>query len=62
MRASLHYKSLQLNHLHLSIIVFSAYDKEGKRKPVSVYARAYIYFMQNLEVHDLVSSRNENNS
>lgn len=28
-------------------------DKDGNRMPVEVYARAYIYFIQNLEAHDL---------
>lgn len=28
-------------------------EQGGKRMPVEVYARAYIYFIQNLEAHDL---------
>lgn len=35
-----------------------AYDSKNCRKPVIVYARAYVYFMQNLDVHDLVSFDN----
>ena len=34
---------------------FIAYNEHGIRLPVNVHARAYIYFMQNLEAHDLVS-------
>jgi len=29
------------------------YSESGQRLPVDVYMRAYIYFMQNLEAHDL---------
>lgn len=29
------------------------YTETGDRQPVDVYMRAYIYFMQNLEAHDL---------
>lgn len=29
------------------------YTETGSRQPVDVYMRAYIYFMQNLEAHDL---------
>lgn len=30
-----------------------AYDEKNQRIPVDVHARAYIYFIQNLEAHDL---------
>lgn len=36
------------------ICMISAFGANNTRLPVSVYARAYIYFMQNLEAHDLV--------
>ena len=29
------------------------YSESGQRLPVDVYVRAYVYFMQNLEAHDL---------
>lgn len=35
-----------------------AYGPNGTRNPISVFQRAYIYFMQNLEAHDLVSIAN----
>lgn len=35
-----------------------AYDSKNQRKPVAVYARAYVYFMLKLDVHDLVSFSN----
>ena len=35
------------------ILVYAAYSTNGTRRPISVYTRAYIYFMQNLEAHDL---------
>jgi hypothetical protein len=31
----------------------SAKDEKGHGLPVDVYTRAYIYFLQNLEAHDL---------
>lgn len=34
-------------------IVTSARDENGKLLPVDVYARNYVYFLQNLEAHDL---------
>lgn len=37
------------------IITNIAFGPNGVRQPIAVYARAYIYFMQNLEAHDLVS-------
>lgn len=37
---------------------FAAYGPNGERNPISVHTRAYIYFMQNLEAHDLVSEEN----
>ncbi|XP_031634966.1 glycine receptor subunit alpha-4-like [Contarinia nasturtii] len=30
-----------------------SYSADGTRNPIAVYTRAYIYFMQNLEAHDL---------
>lgn len=32
---------------------FAARDENGKVKPVDVYARAYIYFLENLDASDL---------
>lgn len=36
------------------LLFFLAFGANNSRQPISVYARAYIYFMQNLEAHDLV--------
>lgn len=36
------------------IWLFLAHGPNGQRQPIAVYSRAYIYFMQNLEAHDLV--------
>lgn len=33
--------------------ITSARDENGKLQPVEVYARNYVYFLQNLEAHDL---------
>ena len=36
------------------LYIFStARDENGNILPVDVYARAYVYFLQNLEAHDL---------
>lgn len=38
----------------LSNNLFTAFGANSSRQPISVYARAYIYFMNNLEAHDAV--------
>lgn len=49
-------KSIKFDQLTWGFFVFiTAVNKYGERKPLSVYLRAYIYFMQNLDAHDLVS-------
>lgn len=39
---------------HFNRLFSTAFGPNGVRQPIAVYARAYIYFMQNLEAHDLV--------
>lgn len=39
-----------IEYIHYCIV---ARDENGHVLPVDVYARAYIYFLQNLEAHDL---------
>lgn len=47
-------KLLHREEIWLFTVFCLAHGANGERLPIAVYARAYIYFMQNLEAHDLV--------
>lgn len=44
-------------NIKFQILFSAAFSRAGEREPIAVWARAYIYFMQNLEAHDLVCSK-----
>lgn len=46
---------LRITYILTFYVLCLAYDSSNQRQPVLVYARAFVYFMQNLDVHDLVS-------
>lgn len=49
------FAAISTTHVITVFSLYAAYSSNGTRNPISVFTRAYIYFMQNLEAHDLVS-------